>query len=296
MNMPFSPRRRHVRKLLGFCAALALVLNLPLGVANSMTQSRSRDERRRVKSKTTIDPRGGMPRPPSSMTQTLDAMPLNERVLVVYNANEPESLEVANYYMTRRNIPTSRKCAVSPSSDTYLAHAEFLTAIKAPVQQCLDAVGRQNILYIVNSYKVPFEIGEIPPPTDEEVSVGRSLDQHVADIWDEIGTSTLYNPYYAEQESQGYIYLDFTSLADYRSRLQAVDVHAVWRREAESAALAKGLVDKAISAEPAGLRGRGCFDRNRGYLSYLFDDVGYFEPDWNIFRAAEFTRERGIEV
>jgi hypothetical protein len=63
------------------------------------------------------------------------------------------------------------------------------------VQQCLDAVGRQNILYIVNSYKVPFDLGDLPLPTAAQAQVGRSVDQHLADIWDTIGSSSLVNPY-----------------------------------------------------------------------------------------------------
>jgi hypothetical protein len=51
-----------------------------------------------------------------------------------------------------------------------------------------------------------------------------------------------------------------------------------------------------MAAETNGLRGRACFDRNRGQLSYAFGDEGYLETDWNIYRAAEFTRQKGWEV
>ncbi|HEY0083336.1 MAG TPA: TIGR03790 family protein, partial [Pyrinomonadaceae bacterium] len=293
--MSLSPRRRHVGQLLRLCAAFALLVNLPLGLTLSATRAhaarRDGDSGKALVASSPVSHAA-----PAPLAQTTDSMPLNQRVLVVYNANEPESLAVAEHYMTRRNIPASRKCAITPSNPVYLPYAEFLTAVKTPVQQCLDAVGRQNILYIVNSYKVPYDLGEIPPPSGAEAQVGRALDQFIADIWDEIGASSLYNPYYTEQLSQFKLYEDFISLADYRNAPESKIVYSVWRLDAPSAALAKGLVDKAIAAETNGLRGRACFDRNRGMLSYAYADAGYLEPDWNIYRAAEFTRERGMEV
>lgn len=45
--------------------------------------------------------------------------PLNERVLVVYNNNVPESLDVANYYASRRGIPATNLLGLNDlSSDS----------------------------------------------------------------------------------------------------------------------------------------------------------------------------------
>mgnify|MGYP000704602995 CR=1 FL=1 len=46
------------------------------------------------------------------------AQPLNERVLVVYNSNVPDSLDVASHYRTARNIPVANLCALAPPSTT----------------------------------------------------------------------------------------------------------------------------------------------------------------------------------
>ena len=42
--------------------------------------------------------------------------PLNERVLVVYNSNGADSLNVAKYYMAERKIPQANRCKITVSS------------------------------------------------------------------------------------------------------------------------------------------------------------------------------------
>ncbi len=58
--------------------------------------------------------------------------PLNQRVLVVYNSNVPESLEVADHYVARRQIPASRKCAVAPPGAGFISWADYLSTVRAP--------------------------------------------------------------------------------------------------------------------------------------------------------------------
>ena len=382
---------------------------------------------------------------------------LNERVLVVYNANDAASAEVADHYMRRRNIPASNKCAVTPADVSSLSWEEFNSAIKTPVRRCLDSLGRDNILYIVFSYHTPFRVFEAPPslnvfypaeavidgdrtglywggggawsdatqdlypdwiqvnfdgaktiseidvftlqddveqpqqPTPEMTfsrygitafdvqywtgagwatvpggsvtgntsvwrqftfaelttdkirvlvnnslaghsriteieayqsgeaqainvaheshgskviassvlqtrdEAGTALDQLTADIWDHTSADFAVNPYYARNRSKQNVYPPFVSLADYRAAAGPT-IYSVWRLDAGDAELAKGLVDKAIFAESNGLAGRGCFDRNRGSISYAFPDAGYVSGDWDIYRAAEFAREMGFPV
>jgi len=96
-------------------------------------------------------------------TSTTSTPPLNERVLVVYNSNDQESIDVANYYMSRRNIPATNKCAVSPSSTVGVSWTEFDTAIQTPVRNCLTSLGRDNILYVVFAYNTPYKLWDAPP-------------------------------------------------------------------------------------------------------------------------------------
>ncbi|HEV2763681.1 MAG TPA: TIGR03790 family protein, partial [Pyrinomonadaceae bacterium] len=220
--------------------------------------------------------------------------PLNQRVLVVYNSNSPESLEVAEHYIARRQIPASHKCAVAPPGTGFVSWADYLSTVRAPIRDCLNAVGPDEILYVVFSYQTPFEIDNVPTARGPEL---RALDQFVADIWDEFLTDNGEvfedHPYHAPARSQNNLFPAFVSLAEYRAAPGAKRIYSVWRLDAPSAALAKGLVDKALEAEANGLQGRACFDRNRGPVFGLLDE-GILAGDWELHRAADLTRRAGL--
>jgi uncharacterized protein (TIGR03790 family) len=216
------------------------------------------------------------------------ALPLNERVLVVYNQSEPESVEVADYYMTKRGIPAANKCAINTAETYYIADwNSFDAAVRTPVKNCLNAVGRDKILYIVFTYLTPYKAGD---PI-------RAVDQQIADIWDEYTNgrdADGAHGYYAPAQSQGNYYQPFVSLSDYRQQPSAKHLYSVWRLDGASAALAKGLVDKAMLAEANGLSGRGCFD-TQGDINQA-DDYSYGSGDWDIHRSADEARRAGFEV
>ncbi len=218
--------------------------------------------------------------------------PLNDRVLVVYNAGVRESKQVAEYYATRRSIPPSHLCKIDARSSDELKQEDFDADLKRPIRKCLDLLGKQTILYIVLSYGTPFLV--------DVGSQTNALDQFVADIWDEFLPERTANesdvqPYFGAAQSEGDFYPPFVSLAVYRRQPDAKAIYSVWRLDAPNAVLAKGLVDKALEAETKGLAGIGCFDRNRGNLAGIAD-YSYGAGDWEIHRAADFTRRAGFTV
>lgn len=237
------------------------------------------------------------PRVSGAFQPPQSATPLNERVLVVYNANSPASVDVADYYVARRGIPQSHKCAISPPSTDWITWGAFDLAVKNPIKDCLNRVGRGQILYIVFTYQTPFNLHDVPVG---EAFRTRSVDQYVADIWDEYspGNDVLFaeHPYYAAAQTQGNVYQPFVSFADYRSGPGAKIIYSVWRLDAASDTLAKGLVDKAVAAEAGGLSGQGCFDRNRGEIRGDTPDSGYVAGDWDLRRAAEMVRLANVAV
>lgn len=226
---------------------------------------------------------------PSSLWSAAQSIPLVERVLVVYNQSVSESLEVANYYIRKRGIPAGNLCAVNSTEIRYISDWNiFDSVIKAPIRNCLNAVGRDKILYIVFTYHTPYKAG----------TPARTVDQQIADIWDELSTgrnSDGRHPYFAAAQSQGNIYQPYISLADYRQQPAALRLYSVWRLDAPTAALAKGLIDKALQAEASGLSGRGCFDRNRDDINEV-EDYNFGSGDWDIHRSAEFARQAGFPV
>ena len=227
-----------------------------------------------------------------TITAVAHGQPLNERVLVVYNSNVPESLDVATHYRTARSIPSANLCAIAPPSTTSLTQVQYNSSVRTPVRACLKAAGPRTILYIVLSWGTPYKF-----TTD---SRSFAIDSALADVWDEVNsTFALHpdppvntNPYYANAQSLGNVYPPFVSMSAYRT-MGTKHIYSVWRLDAPTPALAKGLVDKAIQAETSGLSGIGCFDRNRGDIT-LQGDAGYIAGDWDLSRAASFTQQAGF--
>ena len=218
---------------------------------------------------------------------------LSDRVLVVYNTEERESKQVADYYMAKRGVPQSHLCKIDPPNSTQVTKDEFDSTVKPAIRKCLDKLGKQTILYIVCSYLTPLFL-QFPSGDSNAV------DQFIADIWDEVlperpATQSEVQPYFGGAQSEGNVYQPYLSLADYRRQPNARTIYSVWRLDATNAALAKGLVDKALYAEAKGLAGIGCFDRNRGDLTNI-PDFSYGAGDWDIHRAADFTRRAGFTV
>jgi uncharacterized protein (TIGR03790 family) len=217
---------------------------------------------------------------------------LNDRVLVIYNSAEPDSLAVARYYAMRRGVPQKQLCKITVTTTDAIQQEEYESAVRVPVRKCLEEAGKRKILYIVFSYLTPFKV--------TSGNRGVSLDQMVADIWDEYLPELTFNltkpqPYFGDAESEGGVYIPFLTLADYRSHAGTANIYSVWRLDAANIDLAKGLVDKAMAAEASGLRGNGCFDRRYGLIDAVKDN-SYGSGDWDLFRAAEFARLAGFHV
>lgn len=222
-------------------------------------------------------------------------LPLNQRVLIVYNTANSDSVSVANYYATRRNIPPANLCPITPPSTTLLTWTQYVSSVKTPVQDCLTSVGPGNILYIVLIYQTPYMV---------KAASGTgyyALDQYVGDIWDQYANEDFYpypsrlQPYYEDAQSEGNVYQNFVSFADYRAQNGALLIYSVWRLDGASAALAEGLVDKAITAESSGLLGQACLDREHGPISGV-NDSDYGEGEWDLHQAAAFARLVGFTV
>ncbi len=216
------------------------------------------------------------------------------KTLVVYNTSYPESLEVADYYMQKRGIPAANKCAITDGggNNGYMGdHVAYNTIVKTPIQNCLTALGPDNILYIVFSYMTPFKIWD---PTYYQIDAARAVDSLVANIWSTSDQYYTYNYYSAMPQSGQNIYIPFQSLASYRAQNQFNKIYSVWRLDAGSADIAKGLVDKAMSAEANGLSGQGCFDLRYGPAGGA--DTGYESGDWDIERSAQTIEAAGFPV
>ncbi len=220
-----------------------------------------------------------------------DTLPLNQRVLVVYNASDSQSRAVAEYYIAKRSIPEVNSCKIKTDSTDIVQQDEFESHLKKPIQKCLEAAGKDKILYIVFSYQTPFDV--------TINGHNYALDSFIADIWDEYlpfrpaGQGDV-QPYFGSAQSEGNLYQRFLSFAAYRESSGARHIYSVWRIDATTAALAKGLVDKALFAEAHGLSGKGCFDLTAPAQGLA--DYGYGAGNWDIYRAEQFARKAGFPI
>lgn len=215
---------------------------------------------------------------------------LSDRVLVVYNSNTDDSEKIAKYYMARRAIPAANLCKVSTDSDS-IDEKEFTGHLKQPVEKCLERAGKDKILYIVMSYGTPFAL---------RLDKTYALDSFLADIWDEFlpfrgAGQNEVQPYFGRAQSEGGLYEPPLSLAAYRDKQGAKHIYSVWRLDAATPALAKGLIDKAIYAEAKGLQGQACIDRRYGDI-HSVADFSYGAGDWDLFQAADMARAAGFPV
>jgi len=217
-------------------------------------------------------------------------------VLVVYNTNSTDSLNVANYYMSpgRRNIPASNLCAITPPAYSPLSLSDYTTYVKTPIQNCLNTVGKNSILYIVMSYMNPNAVVAGPMGA-------AAIDSYLADIWDKYASQpflvipNLTQPYYADSQSQGNVYTPFQSFAQYRANARNPLIYSVWRLDAGTPALSMGLVDQATSAENAGgPSGQACIDETGNPLGSA--DASYSSANWDLYQASQFLTAAGVTV
>jgi len=221
-----------------------------------------------------------------------NSLPLNERVMVVYDNADENSRKVAKYYMEKRNIPKENICKLDSYNDGLLEGNTFEPMIKKPIRACLEKLGKQKILYIVMSYATPYEF---------ELGTRReAIDQMLADIWDEyagpdaVGREVGNQPYFGNAQAQGNAYEPFVSFAKYREQPKAKTIYSVWRLDGATPEIAKGLVDKALYAEAHGLKGKAYFDI-RGTIQ-TFIDTGYGAGEWEIYRASYFANKAGFDT
>src|ERR1035438_4602961 len=146
------------------------------------------------------------------------ATQLAQSVLVVYNSADSSSTAVAQYYISKRGIPSANLCAITPPRIDWLYWGDFDSSVRTPIKNCLNALGSSNILYIVFTYNTPYDV--IAPDT-----ATYALDQFIADIWDQYtppgqyGVPPISQPYFAIAQAEGNIYSPYVSFQNFRNQI-----------------------------------------------------------------------------
>jgi len=233
-------------------------------------------------------------------------------VVVIYNSKMPESKEVADYYAQRREVPASQVFGFDLPVTEAMTRKEYLEQLQTPLLKKLEAnklftfqtagsaeegkspdktlrrLADSSIRYAVLCYGVPtkilrdtnfveLEAAKLPAELRRnEAAVDSQLACAPPSAQKRIWAGPLPSPYY---------------LVTNASELQPTNgILIVARLDGPSAAIARGLVDKAMEAETNGLWGRAYFDA-RGLTNGEYE----LGDEW-IRAAASIARRRGFET
>jgi uncharacterized protein (TIGR03790 family) len=235
-----------------------------------------------------------------------------DEVIVIYNANLPASREVADYYAQRRNVPTNQIFGFNITTNLEMSREDFRLNLQQPLAKELEArdlwhirsqvipqspdqpahiewhVRDSKIRYAVLCYGVPLRIAQDNSLKEAGMeNAGPEFQRNEAAVESELAvlpriqdhpplTGTIINHSYGATNAA--------------SMGPTNDILMVTRLDGPSAAIAKGLVDKAIQAETDGMWGRAYFD-TRG-----IETPGLKLGDEWIGGAAEICRRLGFET
>ena len=230
-----------------------------------------------------------------------------DAVVVIYNAQLPESKGVADYYAARRHVPENQIIGLKLPTTETMTRGEYRDELENPLLHFLDAekllvfepdAGSANngarklkeakIRYAVLCYGVPLKIledGSLKEPGEEKLQEalrrnGAAVDSELCLLpWPDshrMLAAFQRNPFYGATNAA--------------SLNPANGLLIVARLDGPDAATAGALVDKAMEAESNGLWGRAYFDLS------MTTEAGLKKGDDWIKAAATAAGNYGFET
>jgi len=236
-----------------------------------------------------------------------------DEVVVVYNKTMPESKSVAQYYAKQRQVPDRQVFGLSmPPHDT-LTRQEFRDTLQKPLAARLESSGlwrsawvtgtttngesqkmeyrvvASKIRYLVLCFGVPLKIASDPSLKDDmQGDIKPELLRNEAAVDSELTWLPLIKTQLTlAGPLRNWVY-GATNIADLNP---TNGILLVARLDGPTAAIANGLVDKALEAERDGLWGRAYFDA-RGLPK---GDNYYLGDEW-MQEGADICRDLGFET
>lgn len=233
-------------------------------------------------------------------------------VVVVYNSQMPESKDVAAYYAQRRGVPASQVFGLKLSSKQDISRAEFKATLQQPLAGLLkdkhlwhiaprevsrtgDLANRKvpmvvesSIRYAVLCYGVPVRIEPDESLKEPETeNLREQMRRNEAAVDSELALLPILeqNPPIGGPARNPVFSCTNAAVINPTNGILIVA-----RLDGPSAAVARGLVDKALQAESQGLWGRAYFD-----LRNLSDPAYKLGDQW-IGGASEICRHLGFET
>ena len=202
---------------------------------------------------------------------------LASRVVILANADDPDSVQLAQYYAQKRDVPPANIIALKMPSAEAVSWRQFVDTVFNPFQAELvrrhwidaigmdltDAVGRKKyviaghkISYLVVCRGVPLKVLHDPllPAEASPAAANPAFKTNAASVDGELALAALSNP-----PLIAFIPNPLFN-NDHPSALQLNQIIKVSRLDGPSIADARRLIDQAIEAETTGLIGRSYVD------------------------------------
>ena len=199
------------------------------------------------------------------------------RVVIVANADDPESVKLAEYYAAKRAIPAANIIALKMPTSEAVTWRQFVDTVFNPLQaelvrrQWIDAIGMNlsdgvgrkkyviaghKISYLVVCRGVPLKVVHDPLQPAEVVpaATNPAFKTNAASVDGEFALAALSNP-----PLIAFVPNPLFN-TDHPAALQLNQIIKVSRLDGPTFADARHLVDQALEAESAGLIGRSYVD------------------------------------
>jgi len=232
------------------------------------------------------------------------------QTVVVANRNVPESVELAQYYMGVRGIPSNHLCVVDLPVGETISRWYYENKLRDPLQSFLrdqklveqvrrDEAGlgpndnpwrtvKSNLRYVVCMYGVPLRISESRPYLISKLAKlieepfrrdGAAVDSELACL--------LWESYSIMGYQQNAMY----NLVSWpRNDRQSRPVLIAARLDGPDPETVRRMMDDSIKAEQEGLHGRAYVDIRS------IHDPGYIIGDYWLYESGERLRRMGYEV
>jgi uncharacterized protein (TIGR03790 family) len=170
-----------------------------------------------------------------------------ENILVVANSASPASLEIVDYYASKRSIPADQILRLSLPVAEQIPRATYETLIERPIADWLTShVAQDRILYIVLTKGVPLRV----EGTNGINGLGASVDSELTLLYRKMSgilvllNGSIKNPYFADDTP-------LTAAKPFTHRDQ--DIYLVTRLDGFTVADVKGLIDRSVTASKEGV-------------------------------------------
>ena len=220
----------------------------------------------------------------------------SDRVLVIYNANEPSSQAIAEHYVEARSLAASALCPTSPNSTDVIDAQEYRDSVALPVLECI-AGDWSRPLVLVTTWGVPYRVtGAAWDIAQEGNLASASLDALLTQPHhqDELPLEPSWNPYYSEALSADGVYPTGMPIADWREST-GTTFYLVGRLDGPSPEIVHRMIDEALLFEESPPTGPAWVDRGWKERS---DDVvaSYASVEWDLTRLVQVFEAAGFET